>query len=166
MIEQCDLLGVPRPHATAEQACRFERPFTSRHGDRSSSAGRIDCYRRSAFVLDSKKLSAGTRASGGAALGAAPGLHAAAAAPRCFDAALLRARSHGFSAALAQDVPRFNGKRFKGVAADGYALRLTPAHLPRSTACCRLHRPTGARSSRPYPAPGSSVRCTPTSAMR
>ena len=35
----------------------------------------------------------------------------------------------GFSAALAQDVLRFNGKLFKGAAADGFALRLTPGQI-------------------------------------
>ena len=80
VIELCDLLGVPRPHATAEQTYMFERPVTFRHGDGSTSAGRIDCYRRGAFVLESKKLKPGTRASG-------------EAPPQSFDAALLRARS-------------------------------------------------------------------------
>ena len=42
-----------RPHATAEQDYMFERPLTFRHADRSSSAGRIDLYRRGAFVLES-----------------------------------------------------------------------------------------------------------------
>ena len=80
VIELCDLLDVPRPHATAEQAYMFERPVTFRHGDGSTSAGRIDCYRRGAFVLESKKLKPGARAHG-------------EAAPQSFDAALLRARS-------------------------------------------------------------------------
>ena len=35
----------------------------------------------------------------------------------------------GFSAALAQEVLRFNGKLFKGSAADGYALLLTSAQI-------------------------------------
>jgi hypothetical protein len=42
VIALCDLLGVPRPHATAAQDYMFERPVTFRHGDGSSSAGRID----------------------------------------------------------------------------------------------------------------------------
>jgi hypothetical protein len=45
VIELCELLGVARPHATAEQDYMFERPVTFQHGDGSSSAGRIDCYR-------------------------------------------------------------------------------------------------------------------------
>ena len=35
----------------------------------------------------------------------------------------------GFSAALAKSVLRFNGKLFKGAAADGYSLLLTPAQI-------------------------------------
>ena len=35
----------------------------------------------------------------------------------------------GFSAALAQDVLRFNGKLFKGAGADGYSLLLTPEQI-------------------------------------
>lgn len=72
--ELCDLLGVENPHATAEQHYMFERPITFRHGDGSTSAGRIDCYRRGAFVLEAKKLKAGVQAKG-------------------FDDALLRARA-------------------------------------------------------------------------
>jgi len=52
----CALLQVPVPHPTPEQDYMFERPVTFRHGDGSTSAGRIDLYRRGAFVLESKKL--------------------------------------------------------------------------------------------------------------
>ncbi|HEY0466965.1 MAG TPA: DNA methyltransferase, partial [Polyangiaceae bacterium] len=52
----CRLLEVPAPHPTAEQDYMFERPVTFQHGDGSTSAGRIDLYRRGAFVLESKKL--------------------------------------------------------------------------------------------------------------
>lgn len=62
VIELCDLLAVPRPHATADQSYMFERPITFRHGDGSESPGRVDCYRRGAFVLESKKLKTGTQA--------------------------------------------------------------------------------------------------------
>ena len=47
--ELCELLGVPRPHATAAQDYMFERPVTFTHGDGTSTPGRIDCYRRGAF---------------------------------------------------------------------------------------------------------------------
>ncbi|MBL0029139.1 MAG: hypothetical protein IPO95_08730 [Rhodanobacteraceae bacterium] len=74
LIDLCELLGVERPHATPEQDYMFERPITFRHGDGSTSAGRIDLYRRGCLVLESKKLR-----------GIAPG--------KGFDDALLRARS-------------------------------------------------------------------------
>ena len=74
LIDFCHLLGVDTPHPTAEQDYMFERPITFAHGDGSTSAGRIDLYRRGAFVLESKKLKAGSHTKG-------------------FDDALLRARS-------------------------------------------------------------------------
>jgi hypothetical protein len=52
----CELLGVPKAHATPEQDYMFERPVTFHHGDGTTSPGRIDLYRRGAFVLESKKL--------------------------------------------------------------------------------------------------------------
>jgi hypothetical protein len=83
VIELCDLLAVPRPHATAEQDYMFERPITFRHGDGSESPGRVDCYRRGAFVLESKKLNPGALAR------QSPG----GKTTKGFDDALLRARS-------------------------------------------------------------------------
>lgn len=74
LIDLCELLEVPRPHPTPEQDYMFERPLTFRHADGSSSAGRIDLYRRGAFVLESKKLKAGAHTRG-------------------FDEAILRAHS-------------------------------------------------------------------------
>jgi hypothetical protein len=74
LIDLCHLLAVDTPHPTPEQDYMFERPITFAHGDGSSSAGRIDLYRRGAFVLESKKLKAGTHTRG-------------------FDEALLRART-------------------------------------------------------------------------
>lgn len=58
VIDLCALLGVDKPHPTPAQDYMFERPVTFRHGDGSSSAGRIDCYRQGAFCLESKKLKA------------------------------------------------------------------------------------------------------------
>lgn len=83
LTDLCRLLGVPTPHPTVEQDYMFERPVTFSHGDGSSSPGRIDLYRRGAFVLESKKLR--------------PGL-----ATKGFDEALLRARSQaeGYARAL------------------------------------------------------------------
>lgn len=48
IIDLCELLDVPKPHPSAAQDYMFERPITFAHGDGSSSAGRIDCYRRGA----------------------------------------------------------------------------------------------------------------------
>lgn len=74
LIDLCHLLGVDTPHPTPELDYMFERPIAFSHGDGSSSAGRIDLYRRGAFVLESKKLKLGAHTKG-------------------FDDALLRARS-------------------------------------------------------------------------
>ncbi len=87
--ELCDLLGVDNPHATPEQNYMFERPITFRHGDGSTSAGRIDCYRRGAFVLEAKKLKAGVPAKG-------------------FDDALLRARAQAEN--YARSLPAEEGR--------------------------------------------------------
>ena len=55
VMDLCALLGVERPHPTPEQTYMFERPVTFAHGDGSTSAGRIDCYRRGHFVLEAKR---------------------------------------------------------------------------------------------------------------
>ena len=54
VIQLCELLGVPPPHPTPEQSYMFERPITFTHGDGSTSAGRVDCYRRGHFVWEGK----------------------------------------------------------------------------------------------------------------
>ncbi len=56
ILELCALLDVPTPLPSAAQDYMFERPITFAHGDGSSSAGRIDCYKRGHFVWESKKL--------------------------------------------------------------------------------------------------------------
>jgi hypothetical protein len=56
ILDLCALLGVPTPLPSQEQDYLFERPVTFQHGDGSTSSGRIDCYKRSAFVWESKKL--------------------------------------------------------------------------------------------------------------
>jgi hypothetical protein len=73
-LDLCWLLDVPLPHPDPEQQYMFERPVTFAHGDGSTSAGRIDLYKRGCFVLEAKKLKAPTHTKG-------------------FDDALLRARS-------------------------------------------------------------------------
>jgi hypothetical protein len=89
VIEFCELLGVAKPHPTPEQDYMFERPVTFSHGDGSTSAGRIDCYRRAHFVLEAKKLKAGAHTKG-------------------FDDGLLRARSQG--EAYARALPSADGR--------------------------------------------------------
>jgi hypothetical protein len=85
----CELLDVERPQParedTRDNAYVFERRVTFSHGDGSTSAGYIDCYRRGHFVLEAKKLKATV---GGATKG--------------FDDALLRARAQaeGYARAL------------------------------------------------------------------
>lgn len=59
LSELCDLLDVPRPQPTRpddrENAYVFERSVTFRHGDGTTSTGRIDLYKRGAFVCEAKQ---------------------------------------------------------------------------------------------------------------
>lgn len=89
LIDLCRLLGVEVPHPTPEQDYMFERPIAFRHGDGGRSAGRIDLYRRGAFVLESKKVRLGSHTKG-------------------FDDALLRARSQ--AEAYARALPADEGR--------------------------------------------------------
>lgn len=89
LIDLCRLLRVDVPHPTPEQDYMFERPITFRHGDGGTSAGRIDLYRRGAFVLESKKVRLGAHTKG-------------------FDDALLRARSQ--AEAYARALPADEGR--------------------------------------------------------
>lgn len=84
LLDLCHLLEVPTPHPTPDQDYMFERPITFAHGDGSTSAGRIDLYRRNAFVLESKRLRGSMSTKG-------------------FDDAMLRARSQAESYARALD---------------------------------------------------------------
>jgi hypothetical protein len=86
--ELCDVLDLNVPHPTAEKDYMFERPVTFRHGDGTDSPGRIDCYRRGAFVLEAKKLFK------------APG--------KGFDDAMLRARAQ--AEAYARALPATEGR--------------------------------------------------------
>ena len=95
VIELCDLLGQPRPHATDAQDYMFERPISFRHGDGSTSPGRVDCYRRGAFVLESKKLNPGSQAHLGKTT-------------KGFDDALMRARAQ--AEAYARALPANEGR--------------------------------------------------------
>jgi hypothetical protein len=64
VLEFCDLLGVEKPHATSEQDYMFERAVTFSYGDGSTSAGRIDCYKRGHFILEAKKQKVGSHTKG------------------------------------------------------------------------------------------------------
>lgn len=59
LTELCDLLGVPHPDPAQPDdtlnAYIFERSVTFHHADGTSSAGRIDLYRRGCFVLEAKQ---------------------------------------------------------------------------------------------------------------
>ena len=59
LSELCDILDVPHPDPatpdTAQNAYVFERAVTFHHGDGSTSAGRIDLFKRGCFVLEAKQ---------------------------------------------------------------------------------------------------------------
>jgi hypothetical protein len=58
LTELCDLIGVPRPEPARDDErtdYRFEYPVTFRNADGSTSAGRIDLYKRDCFVLEAKQ---------------------------------------------------------------------------------------------------------------
>ncbi|MBP5997262.1 MAG: class I SAM-dependent DNA methyltransferase [Azonexus sp.] len=91
--ELAELLGEPPPNPAREDTRDndyvFERRVIFRHGDGSSSEGRIDCYKRGHFVLEAKKLKQGPQTKG-------------------FDDAMLRARAQaeGYARALPADEGR------------------------------------------------------------
>lgn len=95
VIGLCELLGQPHPHATAEQNGMFERPIVFRHGDGSTSPGRVDRYRCGALVLESKKLNPGAQAHLGKTT-------------KGFDDALMRARAQ--AKAYARALPAGEGR--------------------------------------------------------
>ncbi|MCC7141908.1 MAG: class I SAM-dependent DNA methyltransferase [Candidatus Eisenbacteria bacterium] len=93
VADLCRVLGVDSPlPATGDpttDAYVFERGVTFAHGDGSSSAGRIDCYKRGAFVFEAKKIRSEERT-------------------KAFDEALLRARSQ--AEAYARALPASEGR--------------------------------------------------------
>ncbi|MEZ5702476.1 MAG: type IIL restriction-modification enzyme MmeI [Burkholderiaceae bacterium] len=89
VIQLCELLGVEAPHPMPDQRCMFEQPITFQHGDGSTSAGRVDCYKRGHFVWESKKLKAGMAAQ------------QTGATTKTFDDALLKARQQSENCARA-----------------------------------------------------------------
>jgi hypothetical protein len=56
LTDLCDLLEVPRPDPHPANGYFFEYPVTEHHLDGTTSIGRIDLYRRSRFVLESKQF--------------------------------------------------------------------------------------------------------------
>jgi hypothetical protein len=90
LTELAAVLGLPHPEpATGDprsDAYVFERSVKFVHGDGSESAGRIDLYRRGAFVLEAKKVRPGAK----------------------FDDALLRAR--GQAESYARSLPADEGR--------------------------------------------------------
>lgn len=93
VTELCELLGLPRPNpatGTAEDdAYVFERRTQHIDGNGSENERRIDCYKRGCFVLEAKKIKAGTHTKG-------------------FDDARLRA--HSQAQAYARDIPASEGR--------------------------------------------------------
>ncbi len=59
VIGLCEALGLDRPNMASEQNDLnhyvFERTVAFKHPDGSTSAGRIDCYKRGCFVLEAKQ---------------------------------------------------------------------------------------------------------------
>lgn len=57
LSELCDVLGVPRPDPATGSGgdYRFERTVTHHEADGSTTAGRIDLYRRACFVCEAKQ---------------------------------------------------------------------------------------------------------------
>ncbi len=93
ITELCTLLDLeppaPATDDTRDNKYVFERRVIFRHGDGTSSEGRIDCYRRGAFVLESKKIRAASHTKG-------------------FDDSLQRAR--GQAEAYARALPAHEGR--------------------------------------------------------
>jgi hypothetical protein len=67
LVELCDLIGVARPDPAGPETHRndyvFERAVRFHHDDGSISPGRIDLYKKGAFVLEAKQSK--KRAEGG-----------------------------------------------------------------------------------------------------
>ncbi len=59
IIELCELLNVPRPHATEDRDYMFERALKEAHADGQESDRYVDCYKRGNFILEAKKIKTG-----------------------------------------------------------------------------------------------------------
>lgn len=58
IIDLCDLLQVPRPDHTADYM--FERALKEAHASGETSDRYVDCYKRGHFILEAKKIRAGS----------------------------------------------------------------------------------------------------------
>src|ERR1019366_6798599 len=56
LLVLCDLLGVPHPDPRPTNGYFFEFPVVEQHPDGTTSNGRIDLYKRTCFVLESKQF--------------------------------------------------------------------------------------------------------------
>jgi hypothetical protein len=56
LVELCDLLEVPRPDPKADSGYAFEFPVVEHLPDGSTRDGRIDLYKRAAFLLEAKQF--------------------------------------------------------------------------------------------------------------
>jgi hypothetical protein len=65
---------VDKPHPTPEQDYRFERPLKEARSDGSAGERRIDCYRRSRFILEARKIKAAGHTKGYDDTGLTPAL--------------------------------------------------------------------------------------------
>ena len=113
LTELCALLGVPQPDParddTRDNAYVFERRVQFAHGDGSASNGFIDCYKRGHFVLEAKKVRAGSHTKG-------------------FDDVLLRARARAQAESYARALPASEGRPpFLMVVDVGHVISCTPS---------------------------------------
>ena len=56
LLGLCDLLGLPQPDPQPDKGYFFEFPIVEQHPDGTTSNGRIDLYKRTCFVLESKQF--------------------------------------------------------------------------------------------------------------
>lgn len=59
IIELCESLEVPRPHATEDRDYMFERALKEAHADSQESDRYVDCYKRGNFILEAIKIKIG-----------------------------------------------------------------------------------------------------------
>ncbi len=114
LLGLCELLGVPLPDPAVPDEQRnayvFEKSVTFRYADGSTSAGRIDLYKRGCFVLEAKQGSDQERAEQLALFGAPAKKQKKGTAVRgtaAWDDAMVRAR--GQAEAYAKALPAEEG---------------------------------------------------------